>query len=62
MAGDPFNPVLAGPSSLAWGRSPGDHGRVAYGTTDGGMTAPTDGIIRKSALLRAELHPAKENP
>jgi hypothetical protein len=24
IAGDPFTPVLAGPSSLAWGRSPGD--------------------------------------
>jgi hypothetical protein len=49
--------VLAGPSSLVWGRGPGDHGRVAYVTTDGGVTAPPqDGIIRKSALLRAELH------
>ena len=62
IAGDPFTPLLAGPSSLAWGRSAGDHGRVAYVTTDGGVTAPPpDGIIRKSALLRAELHPAKEN-
>jgi hypothetical protein len=32
-------------------------------TTDGGVTAPPpDGIIRRSALLRAELHPATENP
>jgi hypothetical protein len=54
--------VLAGPSSFVWGRSAGDRGRVAYVTTDGGVTAPPpDGIIRKSALLRAELHPAKGN-
>jgi hypothetical protein len=61
IAGDPFNPVLAGPSSLVWGRGAGDHGRVAYVTTDGGVTAPPpDGIIRKSALLRAVLHPVNE--
>jgi hypothetical protein len=62
IAGDPFNPVLAGPSSFAWGRGPGEAGRVAYVTTDGGVTAPPpDGIIRKSALLRAELYPATKN-
>jgi len=58
VAGDPFDPVLAGPSSAFWGRRPGDLGRVAYVTTDGGTTAPPDGIIRKAALLRVELHPA----
>ena len=61
IAGDPFNPVLAGPSSFVWGRGTGDCGRVAYVTTDGGVTAPPDGIVRNSALLRAELHPATEN-
>lgn len=62
IAGDPFDPVLAGPSSAVWGRRPGEAGRVFYVTTDGGRTAPPpDGIIRKSALLRAELHPVKEN-
>jgi hypothetical protein len=31
-------------------------------TTDGGVTAPpADGIIRKSALLHAELHPVRQN-
>lgn len=56
IAGDPFDPVLVGPSSLVWGRGSGDYGRVAYVTTDGGVTAPpADGIIRKAALLRAEL-------
>ena len=57
IAGDPFDPVLAGPSSVCWGRRPGDHGRVAYVTTDGGTTAPPDGIVRPASLLRAELHP-----
>jgi hypothetical protein len=57
IAGDPFDEVLVGPSSAAWGRGPGDHGRVAYVTTDGGTTAPPDGIIRKAALLRVELQP-----
>jgi hypothetical protein len=58
LAGDPFDPVLAGPSSAAWGRRPGDHGRVAYVTTDGGTTAPPGGIVRQASLLRAELQPA----
>jgi hypothetical protein len=31
---------------------------VAYVTTDGGTTAPPDGIVRNAALLRVELHPA----
>src|SRR5579875_2755850 len=67
IAGDPFDPVLAGPSSAMWGRDPGDEGRVFYVTTDGGRTAPpADGIVRRAALLRAELRPAAlagpENP
>jgi hypothetical protein len=56
IAGDPFDPVLAGPSSAFWGRRPGDHRQVAYVTTDGGTTAPPDGIIRNAALLRADIH------
>ena len=56
VAGDPFNDQLAGPSSAAWGRRPGDYGRVAYITTDGGLVAPpADGIVRPPKLLRAEL-------
>jgi len=58
VAGDPFNDQLAGPSSAAWGRRPGDYGRVAYITTDGGLVAPpADGIVRPPKLLRAELPP-----
>jgi hypothetical protein len=58
IAGQPFDPVLAGPSSAFWGRGHDDRGRVAYVTTDGGTTAPPDGIVRRASLLRAELGPA----
>jgi sugar lactone lactonase YvrE len=59
IAGDPFDEILVGPSSAFWGRGPGDPGRVAYVTTDGGRTAPpADGIIRRAALVRLELHPS----
>lgn len=61
LAGDPFDEALVGPSSAAWSRSPGDHGRVIYVTTDGGTTAPPDGIVRNAALLRVELHPRAES-
>jgi len=62
LAGDPFNEILVGPSSAAWAPGPGGHGRVAYLTTDGGTTAPPDGIVRKAALLRVELdEPEPEN-
>lgn len=54
IAGDPFDDTLVGPSSAAWGPTAGDHGRIAYLTTDGGTTAPPDGVTRQAALLRAE--------
>ena len=49
IAGDPFDETLVGPSSAAWGRGPSEHSRVAYVTTDGGTTAPPDGITRQAA-------------
>ena len=56
VAGEPFDEQLVGPSSVAWGRCPGDYGRFAYVTTDGGLVAPpTDDIVRPARLLRAEL-------
>jgi hypothetical protein len=55
LAGDPFDATLVGPSSAAWGRGPTDHGRVAYVTTDGGTTAPPDGVLRQASLLRVQL-------
>jgi hypothetical protein len=55
VAGEPFTEQLIGPSSAAWGRGPGDCGRVAYVTTDGGTTAPPpDGRIRPAKVLRVE--------
>jgi hypothetical protein len=58
IAGDPLDETLVGPSSAAWRRRPGDRGRVAYVTIDGGTTAPPDGVVRKAALLRLELEPS----
>ncbi|HWE90435.1 MAG TPA: hypothetical protein VG317_13320 [Pseudonocardiaceae bacterium] len=60
LAGDPLDEALVGPSSAAWGRGPGDHARVLYVTTDGGTTAPPNGIIRNAALLRVDLHQRAE--
>jgi hypothetical protein len=60
VAGEPFDEQLVGPSSAAWGRRPGDYGRIAYVTTDGGLLAPpTDDMVRPARLLRAEL-PARK--
>jgi hypothetical protein len=56
VAGEPFDEQLVGPSSAAWGRRPGDYGRIAYVTTDGGLVAPpTDDMVRPARVLRAEL-------
>jgi len=56
IAGDPFTDELIGPSSAAWSRRPGEYGKVAYVTTDGGTASPPpDGVRRPAKLLRAEL-------
>jgi hypothetical protein len=53
VAGIPFDEDLIGPSSGAWGRGPGESGRVAFFTTDGGTTAlPSDGLLRTAKVLR----------
>ena len=57
LLGDPLDTSLVGPSSACWGRDAGDEGRVMYVTTDGGTTAPPDGVLRNAALLRVELSP-----
>ena len=46
VAGDPFTEKLIGPSSVAWSRRPGAHGRAMYCTTDGGTTSPPPGRHR----------------
>lgn len=62
IAGDPFDAALVGPSSAAWGRADGERGRVAWVTTDGGTTAPPDGVVRRAAVLRVELDYATAAP
>jgi len=63
VAGEPFADPLVGPSSIVWGRRPGDHGRVAYVTTDGGYAKlPPDGAIRPARVLRVELPAADAAP
>jgi hypothetical protein len=55
VAGNPSDEELVGPSSGAWGRAPGEAGRVAFFTTDGGTTAPPpDGKVREAKVLRVE--------
>jgi hypothetical protein len=61
VAGDPLNEELIGPSSAAWGRVPGEYGKVAYVTTDGGTASPLpDGVRRPAKFLRVELPEAPE--
>jgi hypothetical protein len=55
VAGDPLNEELIGPSSAAWGRLPGEYGKMAFVTTDGGTASPLpDGVRRPAKLLRVE--------
>jgi hypothetical protein len=61
VAGEPFDEQLIGPTSGAWGRRPGDNGRVVYVTTDGGLAAPPpDGRVRLPKVLRVELPAADD--
>jgi hypothetical protein len=55
IAGEPFTDVLVGPSSGAWRREPGDYGRTAYFTTDGGTAQPPDSVYRTAKVLRVVL-------
>ena len=55
VAGDPFIETLVGPSAGAWGRAPGDRGRIAYFTSDGGTAQPPDGRYRTAKVLRVAL-------
>jgi hypothetical protein len=55
VAGEPFTEQLIGPTKGAWGRGPGEYGRVAYFLSDGGIKSPPpDGIVRPAKLLRVE--------
>ncbi|WP_206995815.1 YncE family protein [Trinickia mobilis] len=55
VAGDPFTEELLGPTTGRWGRLPGQHGKVAFFLTDGGIKAPMpDGSLREPRVLRIE--------
>jgi len=54
IVGDPFNDLVVGPSAGAWGTAPGDKGRIAYFSTDGGTAEPPDGKYRTAKVLRVE--------
>jgi hypothetical protein len=55
VAGDPFDPKLIGPSAGHWGRQPGEYGRLAFFTTDGGTASPPDGGPQPAKLVKVEL-------
>ena len=60
VTGDPLNEAFVGPSSAAWSRLPGEYGRIAYVTTDGGTASPLPDGFRPARLLRVELPEAPE--
>jgi hypothetical protein len=55
VAGDPFSPELIGPSAGHWGRRPGEYGRIAFFTTDGGTAWPPDVGPQPARLVKVEL-------
>ena len=56
VAGVPFTTDLIGPTSGVWGRGTGDHGKIAYFTTDGGIASPPSGVgVQPSKVLKVEL-------
>jgi hypothetical protein len=56
VAGDPLNEEMIGTTSAAWSRLPGEYGKVAFVTSDGGTASPLpDGVRRPAKLLRVEL-------
>lgn len=54
VVGDPFTEALIGPSSGAWGRAPGEYGKVAYFISDGGTASPSPGGQLAARLHRVE--------
>jgi len=62
VVGEPFDEQLIGPTSAAWGRAPGDYGRIAYVTTDGGFMALPSNEVRLSKLERLELSGGHAGP
>jgi hypothetical protein len=56
VAGEPFDPQVAGPSSIAWARGPHDFGSVAYVSTDGGLVAPPPSGVGPARIVRADFN------
>jgi hypothetical protein len=61
VAGEPFTNELIGPSGGAWGRKPGEAGRIAFFIMDGGTASPPPGGAQAAQLLKVELQPLPEN-
>lgn len=57
IASYPPSDLLIGPSAGAWGRGPGEEGRVAYFLTDGGTKSPPKQGPQPAKLLRVEFQP-----
>lgn len=55
IVGDPFTEALIGPCSVAWGRAPGEYGKVAYVISDGGTASPAPGGPLPARLQRVTL-------
>ncbi len=56
VASRPPQDLMLGPSAGAWGRGPGEDGRVAYFLTDGGTKSPPKEGPQTAKLLRVEFH------
>lgn len=54
VASYPPDALVIGPSAGAWGRGPGEAGRVAYFLTDGGTKSPPKQGSQPAKLLRME--------
>jgi len=60
LAGEPLEEDLIGPSSAAWGRLPGEYGRHAFVTSDGGTASPLPEGVRPAKVLRLEMGDAPQ--
>ena len=52
VVGHPFTEAMIGPCSLAWGRAPGDYGKLAFVISDGGTASPHPGGPLPARLQR----------
>ena len=57
IAGDPFTHKLIGSSAGHWGRRPGEYGRLAFFTTDGGTASPPEIGPQPARLMKIDLLP-----